>query len=630
MASRIVIENGRAVGIEFTHGGVKKVVRAKREVLLSGGVINTTQLLMLSGIGHPDELAKFGIEVKSALPGVGKNLQDHVMTPLTFKRKNPGSLLRHMRLDRIVVDLARAYIFGTGFATELPAPISSYLKTSPELPAPDIQVLSYGGPPTAAPYFWPFSKPYQDGFSLLVVLLRPVSRGYLELVSTDPLQPMKIHQNFLTHDDDWRVLAKGIRLIRNISRQKALEPFVAEEIGPIAGKDSDEAISDHIHKTGATVYHPMGTCKMGAADDPMAVGRRRASRSRRCRSARGRCICHARPGRRQHQQCDRHDCGTCVRPHQGIPVTHEAFDYVIVGAGSAGCTLAGRLTEDASVRVLLLEAGGWDNDPWIKIPLGFGQIRKKRLHDWGYFSEPQESVGGRRIECRRGKVIGGSSSINAMGWVRGHPSDFDRWASQGLPGWSYKEVLPYFKKQESWEHGESEYRGGHGPLTIRKSRYPDPLLDAVMQAGVQAGHPTTPDYNGAEQHGMSVVQSNIRNGRRCSAADAYLRPALARKNLTVRTHAIAHRIVIENGRAVGLVYAHKGEIREVRATREVLLSGGVINSPQLLMLSGVGDPVELSAHGIELKSPVPGVGKNFQDHVTAPLTFRRKSPGPVA
>ncbi len=271
MASRIVIENGRAVGIEFTHGGVKKVVRAKREVLLSGGVINTTQLLMLSGIGHPDELAKFGIEVKSALPGVGKNLQDHVMTPLTFKRKNPGSLLRHMRLDRIVVDLARAYIFGTGFATELPAPISSYLKTSPELPAPDIQVLSYGGPPTAAPYFWPFSKPYQDGFSLLVVLLRPVSRGYLELVSTDPLQPMKIHQNFLTHDDDWRVLAKGIRLIRNISRQKALEPFVAEEIGPIAGKDSDEAISDHIHKTGATVYHPMGTCKMGAADDPMAV-----------------------------------------------------------------------------------------------------------------------------------------------------------------------------------------------------------------------------------------------------------------------------------------------------------------------------------------------------------------------
>ncbi len=310
-------------------------------------------------------------------------------------------------------------------------------------------------------------------------------------------------------------------------------------------------------------------------------------------------------------------------------MTHEAFDYVIVGAGSAGCTLAGRLTEDASVRVLLLEAGGWDNDPWIKIPLGFGQIRKKRLHDWGYFSEPQESVGGRRIECRRGKVIGGSSSINAMGWVRGHPSDFDRWASQGLPGWSYKEVLPYFKKQESWEHGESEYRGGHGPLTIRKSRYPDPLLDAVMQAGVQAGHPTTPDYNGAEQHGMSVVQSNIRNGRRCSAADAYLRPALARKNLTVRTHAIAHRIVIENGRAVGLVYAHKGEIREVRATREVLLSGGVINSPQLLMLSGVGDPVELSAHGIELKSPVPGVGKNFQDHVTAPLTFRRKSPGPL-
>ena len=307
----------------------------------------------------------------------------------------------------------------------------------------------------------------------------------------------------------------------------------------------------------------------------------------------------------------------------------DAYDYVIVGAGSAGCVLAHRLSEDKDAKVLLLEAGGWDTDPWIRVPLGWGRILSNRLHDWGYFAEPEASVGGRAVECARGKVIGGSSSINAMAYVRGNRADYDRWAASGLPSWSYEKVLPYFRRSESWEAGASVYRGGDGPLSTRMSRYSDPLFDAWVEAGVAAGHPLTEDYNGAQQHGFGRMQSTIRNGRRCSAADAYLRPALRRANLRVETEAHATRILFEGERAIGLEYLRKNQKITVRADREVLVAGGVINSPQLLMLSGIGDPDELRAHGIEVRVPLKGVGKNLQDHVMAPLPFKRKEPGPV-
>ena len=301
----------------------------------------------------------------------------------------------------------------------------------------------------------------------------------------------------------------------------------------------------------------------------------------------------------------------------------EEFDYVIVGGGSAGCVLASRLSEDHDARVLLLEAGGRDWHPVIHIPLGVGQIRQAEMFDWGYVSEPQPNLDGRRIELKRGKVLGGSSSINFMAHNRGNRSDYDRWVRLGAPQWSYDNLLPYFKRLESWREGEAPHRGDHGPVGITYTCRSDPLGWAVLEAAKAAGYSNSEDINAAEPNGFGLAQSAIDRGRRASAANAYLRPNRGRSNLTVRTRSLATKVLFESKAAVGLQYLSRGTLREVRARREVILTSGALNSPQLLMLSGVGDADALNKLGIAPLQHLPGVGANLQDHLSIPLTHRR-------
>jgi 4-pyridoxate dehydrogenase len=307
--------------------------------------------------------------------------------------------------------------------------------------------------------------------------------------------------------------------------------------------------------------------------------------------------------------------------------TGGSYDYIIVGAGSAGCVLANRLTEDPRTTVLLLEAGGSDRHPFIQIPLGLGKLWQKRMFDWGYDTEPEPQLDNREIPLRRGKVLGGSSSVNVMVYTRGHRRDFDRWARQGATGWSYADALPYFKRSETWEGGEDPWRGGSGPLGTQAARLDDPIHDALREAARGAGWPETSDSNGADYTGLGMAQFTIRSGRRASSANAYLRPVLRRPNLALRTGALATRITISGGRAVGVHFNQRGEEHHSEATREVILSGGVFNSPQLLMLSGIGPADHLRKIGIAPLADLP-VGRNLRDHLAVALRWKRNEPGP--
>ena len=311
-------------------------------------------------------------------------------------------------------------------------------------------------------------------------------------------------------------------------------------------------------------------------------------------------------------------------------MNRDTYDYVVVGAGSAGSVLARRLSEDPEVRVLLLEAGGADWDPLIHIPLGAGKIWQKRLHDWGYDTEPEPNLNQRSFAVLRGKVLGGSSSINFMSHIRGHRGDYDRWARSGLSGWSYPNLLPYFKRTETWQDGAAPHRGANGPTGVCYTNRSDPLADAVLESARSAGFPIYDDVNSGEPEGFGLAQATIAHGRRASAAVAYLRPVRGRANLKLVMRALATRILFEGHRAVGVEYLKGGALRQARAERELILAGGAINSPQLLMLSGIGDADQLRPIGIDVTLHLPGVGANLQDHLSATVAHWRKGESRLA
>ncbi len=305
----------------------------------------------------------------------------------------------------------------------------------------------------------------------------------------------------------------------------------------------------------------------------------------------------------------------------------QEFDFIIIGSGSAGSVMAHRLSEDGKNTVLVLEFGGSDRGPFIQMPSALSYPMNMNAYNWGFETEPEPHLGGRRLATPRGKVMGGSSSINGMVYVRGHAKDFDAWEEMGAKGWGYRHVLPYFKRQENSHGGEEGWRGTNGPMHVKRGRRLNPLYQAFVDAGREAGYPVTPDYNGHQQEGFGPMEMTVYKGFRWSAANAYLRPALRRHNVKLVTRAYVHRVILEGKRATGVEYEVGGEVVTAKARREIIIAASSINSPKILQLSGIGAPEVLKAAGLPVNHVLPGVGENLHDHLE--IYFQMESKRPV-